>query len=272
MSWTGLKAGERPYREAARFYAEYRYRPSAAFVRLLATHLDWSDADRVLDLGAGPAHVSLLYAQFVGEVAVMDPEPDMIEEGRRRADAAGVDNVSFVLAGSGDLSPDLGVFATVTISHAFHWMADQAAVLRALDELVDRERGAVALVGYLKDPGADAAWFNREPWNAVGEILREHLADVPEGPNPRGRHDPFPDLLARSAFPRVELLSYEYERTVHPSVDAAIRFKYTLSNVLDRLGDRRAAFEADVREALADADTSPFTVRVTDSALVGRRP
>jgi SAM-dependent methyltransferase len=270
MTWTGLKADERPYREAATFYAEYRYRPSEAFVRLLATHLGWSRSDRVLDLGAGPAHVSLLYARFAGEVVVMDPEPDMIEEGRRRA--AGLDNVSFVVGGSDDLSAELGELTTVTVSHAFHWMADQDWVLRALDEVVDRERGAVAIVGYVKDPGADAAWLDRPPWNVVGSILREHVADVPEGPNPRGRHHPFPDILARSAFPRVELLIYEHERTIQPSVDAAIGFQYTLSNVLARLGDRRAAFEADVRAALADADTSPFTVRVVDSALIGRRP
>jgi SAM-dependent methyltransferase len=272
MTWTGLKPDERPYREAAWFYAEYRYRPSEALARLLAAHLGWSRSDRILDLGAGPAHASLRYALFVGEVVVMDPEPDMIEEGRRRADAARIGNLAFVVGGSGDLGPELGVFTAVTISHAFHWMADQGAVLGALDGLVDRERGAVALVGYAKDPGADAAWFDRPPWNAVDSILREYLADVPEGPNPRGRHDPFPELLARSAFSRVELLSYEHERTIKPSVDAAIGFKYTLSNVLNRLGDRRAAFEADVRAALADADTSPFTVRVVDSALIGRRP
>ena len=272
MTWGGLKADERPYRDAARLYAEYRYRPSEAFARLLAGHLGWSEADRVLDLGAGPAHVSLLYAPFVGEIVVMDPEPEMIEEGRRRAAAAGVDNVSFVVGGSGDLSAELGELTTVTISHAFHWMADQDAVLRDLDRLLDPEHGAVAIVGYVKDRSADAAWFDRPPWYAVAEILREHLTDVPEGPNPRGRHDPFPELLARSAFSRVELLSFEHDRTVHPSVDAAIGFQYTLSNVLARLGDRRKAFEADARAALAGADTSPFTVRVVDSALIGRKP
>ena len=46
---------------------------------------------------------------------------------------------------------------------------------------------------------------------------------------------------------------------------------YTLSNTLERLGDRREAFEAEVREKLADADVSPFTARVVDSALIGRR-
>jgi ubiquinone/menaquinone biosynthesis C-methylase UbiE len=59
-------------------------------LRDLAAHLGWSSADRVLDLGAGPAHVSLVLAPYVGEVVVMDPEEAMIEEGRRRAAEAGV--------------------------------------------------------------------------------------------------------------------------------------------------------------------------------------
>jgi SAM-dependent methyltransferase len=273
--WTGLKPGERPYRDAAWFYAEYRYRPSEAFVRLLADHLGWSRSDRVLDLGAGPAHLSVLLAPFVGEVVAMDPEEAMIEEGRRRVAAAGIDNLSFLAGGSDDLvrlSPELGEFAAVTISQAFHWMSDQDAVLRALDSLLDRERGAVALVGYVKDPDYNVGWLDRPPWNVVEATLRRHLADVPEGPNPAGRHDPFPEILGRSAFSHVELLTHEYEEVVGPSIEAAIGFQYSLGNLLARLGGRRAAFEADVRAALADADTSPLTVRRVDSALIGHRP
>jgi len=273
--WTRLKPGERPFRDAAWFYSEYRYRPSAAFVRLLAGHLAWSSSDRVLDLGAGPAHVSLRLAPFVGEVVVMDPERAMVQEGRRRAAAAEIDNLSFIVGGSDDLagvSPDLGEFAAVTISQAFHWMADQDAVLRALDNLLDRERGAVALVGYVKDPDYNLVWLNRPPWNTVEAIRRRHLAGVPEGPSPAGRHDPFPEILARSAFSRIELLTYEYEAVVHPSADAAIGFQYSLGNLLARLGERRVAFEADVRAALANADTSPLSVRLVDSALIGHRP
>jgi SAM-dependent methyltransferase len=279
--WTGLGPGQRPFREAAWPYAEYRYRPSETFARLLASHLGWSGSDRILDLGAGPAHVSLRLAPFVGEVVVMDPEQAMIEEGRRRATAAEVDNLSFVVAGSDDLtrlSPELGEFAAVTISQAFHWMADQDSVLRALDNLLDRERGAVALVGYVKDPDYNLVWLNRPPWNAIETIRRRHLADVPEGPSPAGRHDPFPEILARSAFSRIELLTYEYEAMVRPSIDAAIGYHYSLGNLLARLGnllarlgDRRAAFETDVRAALAEADTSQLPVRLVDSALIGQR-
>jgi len=273
--WKGLKPGERPFRDAAWSYAEYRYRPSEAFVRLLASHLGWSKSARILDLGAGPAHVSLRLAPFAGEVVVMDPEEAMIEEARERAAAAQVDNLSFVVGGSDDLarlSPELGAFSAVTISQAFHWMADQDAVLRALDNLLDRERGAVALVGYVKDPDYNLVWLNGPPWNAVEAIRRHHVAAVPESSSPSGRHDPFPEILGRSAFSRIELLTYEYQAVVYPSIDAAIGFQYSLGNVLAQLGERRAAFEADVRAALADADTSPLTVRLVDSALIGQRP
>jgi hypothetical protein len=65
--------------------------------------------------------------------------------------------------------------------------------------------------------------------------------------------------------------SPEYDAVLQPSIDAAIDLNYSLGNLLGRLGDRREAFEAKVREALADVDTKPFAVRLTDSALVGRR-
>jgi SAM-dependent methyltransferase len=274
--WLGLVPGQRPFRAAAPFYADHRRRPSDAFARLLSAHLAWSASDRVLDLGAGPAHVSLVLAPYVGEIVVVDPDEAMLEEGRRRAASAGVENLMFVQGGSDDVSRLSGVIGdvvAVVISQAFHWMADQDAVLRALDPLVDRHRGAVALVGYVNEPDYNRVWLglDRPPWDAVERILHRHLTGTPEGPSPAGRHDAFPDILGRSAFPRTELLAYEYESLVEPSLDSALGFLYSLGNVLDRLGERRAAFEADARAELAEADPSPFTVRLVDSALIGRR-
>jgi SAM-dependent methyltransferase len=272
--WRGLRPEERPYRRAAWFYAEHRYRPQEDFFRLLARHLNWTESDRVVDLGAGPAHISLRIAPFVAEVVAVEPESAMLDEGRSRAEDAGATNVSFILGGSDDLqrlSPTLGTFAGVVISQAFHWMRNQDAVLQALDRIVDDKRGAVALIGYVNDPDYNRIWIDREPWAEVGAILREYLAATPVGPNPAGRHDPFPEILARSAFSRVELLTWEHEIQVQPSVEAAIGIHYSLASVLDRLGDKRAAFEREATTALVDADTAPLTLRLTDSALIGRR-
>lgn len=129
-------------------------------MRLLADELGWTASDRVLDLGAGPAHLSLLLAPFVGEVVAMDPEPDMIEEGRRRVADAGIDKVSLVAGGSEDVSPDLGRFAAVTMSQSFHRMPDQDGVLRKLDALTD----AFALVGFVNEPDYNRAWLDRKRW------------------------------------------------------------------------------------------------------------
>lgn len=274
--WEGLRDDERPYREAAAFYAAHRYRPSPEFVRLLATHLGWSHGDRVLDLGAGPAHVSALIAPHVKEVVVMEPEEAMLDAGRQRAAAESIENLSFVQGGSDDLprlKSSLGEFTGVVISQAFHWMRDQDSVLRALSEIVERRRGAVALVGYVNKPDYNrvVVGLDRKPWADAEAILRRHLEGVPEGSSPRGRHDPFPEILERSPFPRVELLTYEHEVEVRPSTETIIGALYTLGNKLDRLGDRRPMFEAEVRETLAGADTTPYRARLSDSALVGRR-
>jgi hypothetical protein len=265
-----MAAGARPFGAAAWFYAEYRYRPSDEFVRLLATHLGWSKGDRVLDLGAGPAHVSVQFGPYVGEVVVMDPEEAMLEEGRRRA--AGVDNLSFVLGGSDDLGRlELGTFTTVVISQAFHWMRDKDGVLGELDTLLDRRRGAVAFAGYVKDPDYNRVWIDREPWNALEDILPRYLADAPEGSTPAA-HEPFPEILARSPFSQTELITRERDFVVEPSLESALGLYYSFANVLERLGDRRPAFEAEARTALGGADTSPLHVRLVDGALIGRRP
>jgi SAM-dependent methyltransferase len=254
----------RPFRGAAWFYAEYRYRPSGEFLRLVATHLDWTPHGRVLDLGAGPAHLSVRLAPFAGEVVAVDPEEEMLAEGRRRA--AGVDNISFVAGGSDDLADlELGAFDGVVISQALHWMRDQDAVLRALDA------PAVAIVGYVKDPDYNTVWLDREPWSALEGILRRNVGEEAVGSSPLP-HDPFPEILERSPFSQVELLTLEHEVVVEPSLEAALGLYYSFANVLERLGDRRAAFETEAREAVAGADTSPFAVRLVDSALIGRRP
>lgn len=251
----------RPFRDAAWYYAEFRYRPSEAFLRLVAAHLGWSAETRVLDLGAGPAHVSMQLAPFAGEVVVMDPEEEMLAEGRRRA--AGVDNLTFVLGSSDDLATlDLGAFDCVVISQAFHWMDDKDDVLRALDTRT------VAIVGYVKEPDYNTVWLDREPWNVLEDLLRPHLSEW-SGAVP---HDPFPEILARSPFSDVELLTYERDVVVQPSLEAALGLYYSFAAVLERLGDNREPFESEARAALADADTSPLTVRLVDSALIGRRP
>src|SRR4029450_5877304 len=127
--------GTRPYAGAGWYYAEYRQRVSTEFMMLLAAHLGWTRAERVLDLGAGPGQLTLLAAPLVAEVVAIEPEPDMLAEGQRRARALDANNVTFIAATSDDLGAlraSQGLFRTALMGQSFHWMLEKDRVLRDL--------------------------------------------------------------------------------------------------------------------------------------------
>jgi SAM-dependent methyltransferase len=264
--------GTRPYAGVGWYYAEYRDRESPEFMALLAKHLGWMRDDRILDLGAGPGQLSLLVAPFAADVVAIEPEPDMLAEGKRRAHALGIDNVTFVAASSDDLPAlhwSLGRFRTALMGSSFHWMTEKDRVLQDLSAMIDEADGSVAFVGGQRVSAPDALKAARK---MVHEILECYLADVPPGPHPNGRHDPFEEILARSSFPRVETLEYVYKVPVRPTVASLVGAEYTISHVLTRLGNRREAFEREVRAELGNLDAiGEIWETRRDEALIGRR-
>lgn len=104
------------------------------------------------------------------------------------------------------------------------------------------------------------------------EILERHLVNVPPGPHPNGRHDPFEEILRRSPFPRIERIERIYEMRAHPTIESIIGYAYSISHVLTRLGDNRGAFEHDVRAALSWIKrVGEVSVMRRDEVLIGRR-
>jgi SAM-dependent methyltransferase len=263
--------GTRPYAGAGWYYAEYRERVSEEFVARLAKHLDWSHEHRVLDLGAGPAQLSLRVAPLVAEVVAVEPEPDMLAEGERRARIANATNLTFITASSDDLPalrPRLGMFRAALMASSFHWMVEKDRVLQDLSAMIDPADGAVAFLWSARTMIPDAL---QEATARVHAVLNRHLRDVPTGPNPRGRHY-FEPILARSPFPRIEEIERVYEARMRPTVESLIGTEYSMSHVLVRLGPRRARFEQDVHAALADLrDIGEITVTRRDGVLIGRR-
>src|SRR5262249_11734855 len=157
----------------------------------LAARLGWTRVERVLDLGAGPGQLALLAAPLVAEVVAIEPEPDMLAEGQRRAHALHANNVTFVAAHSDDLgalSGSLGRFRTALMGQSFHWMLEKDRVLRDLSAMIDESGGSVAFVSPRR---VSAPSTLEAAEHTVHEILESYLADVPPGPHPNGRHDPF---------------------------------------------------------------------------------
>jgi len=256
LKYQGLE-GTRPYRGAAWYYAEYRPKISREFIALATSHLGWRADDRILDLGTGPGQIALRLAPYVREVVGIDIEADMIAEAQTRAAAKGTKNVSFLNAGSDDLprlKSTLGVFRAVTMGETFHWMLDRDRILRDLAG-VTTDDGAVLFIrtGQLVREDERLGGARK----VVRELLARRLEDVPPGPHPGGRHDPYPEILARSPFHVVESIECEYEAMTAPDIDALIGREYTGSHVLTPLGGRRAGFEMDARRELQDTLRRP---------------
>ena len=66
-------------------------------------------------------------------------------------------------------------------------------------------------------------------------------------------------------------LTREYEVEEQLTLDGQIGFRYSLSWVLQELGDRRAAFEREAHQLLGDRVPPPLRMRRVDRALIGRR-
>lgn len=264
--------GTRPYAGAGWYYAEYRQRVSVAFVGMLAARLGWTHHERVLDLGAGPGQLTLLLAPLVAEVVAIEPELDMLAEGQRRADTLGARNVRFIAASSDDLaalSLPQGHFRTALMGQSFHWMLEKDRVLRDLSAMIDAASGSVAFVRPLRVAASPALESAEQ---IVHAILERYLADTPPGPHPNGRHDPFDEILERSAFSQVERIERVYRIPFRPTVEALVGAEYTISHVLTRLGARRTAFEDEVRAALGDLPAiGEVWLTLRDEALIGLR-
>ena len=190
----------------------------------------------------------------------------MLAAAQREADAAGL-AITLKRASSDDLAPSFGTFRMVTMGRSFHWM-DRDATLRALDALIE-PGGAVVLFDERGHRSAENAWS--PIWDRVvgkwspQEEWTAHMHRLGPGWE---RHEA---VLARSAFSRLDLLTHRHRRVT--TLDEFIGRVYSMStSSLEKLGDKRAAFEEEFRtEMLTLSPSGLFEEFVEANALVARR-
>ncbi|MFO1148876.1 MAG: methyltransferase domain-containing protein [Alsobacter sp.] len=252
------------FSSAAAFYDAYRVAYDEAVIAWAAREAGVDRAARVLDLGCGPGSLAVPLARLAGEVVGLDPEPAMLAMAAERAGREKV-AVRLVEGSSNDLSVVPGPFRLVTMGRSFHWM-DRAATLAALDGMVD-PGGAVALFGDTSP--RTAGW-----WDTAGAIA-QRLA--PDGMTARvWRGDPAwaPHEAILLASPFCALERYGRLRVERIGIDHVVGRLLSLSSTSPhRLGERRGAFEAEVREALAPMAGADglFEQIVETTVLLARR-
>ena len=253
----------RPFRSAVPFYVAGRLDYPSDLIADVAAALQLGPRARVLDLGCGPGFLALGFAALDCDVVAMDPEPLMLEAARRAAEAADL-SVKFVAGSSEELSASPCCFHLVTMGRSFHWM-DREKTLGALDALIE--------------PGGGIALFRdfhpecpENEWQAAWRSVRRRYAPDPRHQvmrsDPEAAHD---DVLLRSAFAALERLTHRYRRRTGLTqlVDRALSMS---SCSPERLGADRAAFEAELREALAPhARDGMIEETIEAEALLARR-
>ncbi|MDT3396315.1 class I SAM-dependent methyltransferase [Streptomyces sp. B1866] len=223
---------------------------------------------RVLDLGTGPGVVALELAQRGAHVVAVDPSLEMLAEGKRRAAARFLTDIEWVEGHSGALPPLVGDFAVVVIADAFHLMRRQET-LATLDGLVHPD-GCVVLLSH-RWPG-----HPKPSWDPLLERVRaRHLGPRrhagPTGYAPRPEAASHEEVFRNSAFHRITKTTYDY--MIDVTLDGLIAWQLSQAHSsAPVLGERRAAYEEDLRRLLSAFEPSGrFRERSQAHLLIGQR-
>jgi SAM-dependent methyltransferase len=133
------------YQGAAAHYGRGRPAYSPRLEAVLSEELDLDGSGRLLDGGCGPGILTVRLAPLFEEAVGLDPDPAMLAEGRRAAQARGITNIRWVQALAEDLPGAApGPYRAVTFGQSFHW-TDGARVAEAVYDML-APGGALALI------------------------------------------------------------------------------------------------------------------------------
>jgi SAM-dependent methyltransferase len=278
VSDTGWEWDPSLYAGSAPYYVQGRVSYSPELVDALVAELALDGSGRLLDVGCGPGSLTLLLAPWFERVTGLDADAQMLAEGARQAEAAGITNVEWVRLRAEDIAPALGPFRAVTLAQSFHWM-DRARVARLL-------RGALAADGALMHvhatthEGIDSDLplpHPRPPRREIDDLVKRFL-----GERRRAGQGTRPEVsISEADRGSIEAEIYRAAGFVGPtrievpgavvvrSADEVVASVFSLSSAAPHLfGDRVRDFETALRELLAG--TSPegrFSEQMRETAV-----
>jgi SAM-dependent methyltransferase len=236
----------------------YRYgRPpySPELEALLAGELGLDGSGRLLDVGCGPGTLTVRLARLFGEAVGLDPDPEMIAEGRRAAGERGIANITWVQARAEDLPGAApGSYRMVTFGSAF-WWTDEVRVAEAVYDMLE-PGGALVLVMHKAGagavpPGPGAPPIPHAEIEARVEKYLGSARRAGQGAAPARTRGDGEDAIARTRFggPRVIFLPGlpDLVRDAESVLSGYFSFSWSAPHLF---GDRVESFAAEVRELL----------------------
>jgi SAM-dependent methyltransferase len=248
----------------AEYYLRYRLPYPAAMLGDLRQRAGVTGRGRLLDLACGPGRIALDLAPRFAEVWALDLEPEMVAVARAEAERRGLANLRWLVGRAEDLAAPAGAFELITIGEAFHRLDQPLVARRCLEWL--------APGGCLATMGGDGATVGPEPWQkAARDVVRRFVRHQSPGDGP-------PDLddrgegLRRAGF--IDVAVYEFLVAHAWTVESIIGHLYSTSyGSKTQLGERAAAFEAGLTDALLAAEPSGrFRQEATFGYTFARKP
>lgn len=196
----------------------------------------------VLDLGCGPGTIAIPLSHSVAEVVAVDPDAEMIAEGRRLATSQGRPNIQWLQSRAEDIAPETERFQVAVIGQAFHWM-DRDEVLRKLAILIAKQ-GGLALI----NPGRRRP---QESWEPIAyQIVAAFLGPPHRHPHSNPQEPAHEPALRRSEY-FSKFNAFEFPNTVRRNIASIIGCIYsTSSSTRPMFGNDAAAFEATLTREL----------------------
>jgi len=257
------------FKGAAWYYANFRRGYPKSFYDHITKIFKLNKSSRALDLGTGTGQIAIPLSKIVKEVVAVDPDAEMLNEGKVIAQSKKILNIIWTKSRAEDITNKLGHFDITTMGASFHWM-DQDNVLANVYKLTN-DRGGIILVS-----NTSSIHRNREndEWkDVVLKTIEEYLGEKRRAGKGHFKEtkDKYEDKLERSKFKVLKTFNDRY--TQKWNIDSIIGFLYSTSYASRRFfGGRIEEFENELRANLLKLNkTGKFTETAVLEALLGQK-
>jgi ubiquinone/menaquinone biosynthesis C-methylase UbiE len=246
-------------------YEQFRPPYPPAFFSEVAQRLALTKRHALIDLGTGPGLLALGFADYVGRIVAVDPEPKMLEAARRTAERAGRE-VTLIEGKAEDLPEGIGRFDLVTIGRALHWLDE--STLGPLFERLVAPGGVVAVCASYSATDGRNAWL--EEYTAARRDWSDKKLWSESRSGERVRRE-FSSLLQGTAFQAAEVIQVESVKETSVA-DLAQRILTFSSSSPAALGEKVEPMLRDVEARLMPVSRNGvLTEFVVSTAQIARR-